>query len=378
VNKPKKVQLNNSIIVKSVLASLLLLGCNDSGPKSAPPPNISERAACLATFNWAYQASGKVRSTAVVDERFVYFSDSDGNLYSVYKHSGELNWQVSFKGSLDSKLVLTDDTLLVTSDAGQLIAVASKNGKLKWQAEIGAILRPEYDYNISSAVVHDGLAYIGQENGSLVGIDLVSGEITWQVDLLSPAHSQPLISDGSICISSMTELSCIDIETKEIQWRQPLDWPNSPASDGDIIIVGSRWDYGIFAFDLKTGQQRWKYTIVDWAPSEPIIQEGITYIGTSDNYAFFAIDNETGERLWRAETIANVFTKAVIADDNVIFSSGYAYNSPGYGVVKAVNLQGETTWSLPGCNFFSSPIVDASSIYIGSDDGYFYSLNINN
>jgi len=121
-----------------------------------------------------------------------------------------------------------------------------------------------------------------------------------------------------------------------------------------------------------------KYSIVDWAPSEPVIQDGIAYIGTSDNYAFFAVDNQSGEMLWRAETTANVFTKAAIVNDKIIFSSGYAYNTPGYVIVKSVNFEGKTLWTLAGCNFFSSPIENDSSIYIGSDDGYFYSLELNN
>lgn len=184
-------------------------------------------------------------------------------------------------------MVLTDNILLVTSDEGFLIAVDPTGGSMNWQAEVENMLRTEYDYNISFAVLYEGLTYNGKENGSLVGVDLFSDELAWQVDFISPAQSQPLFIGDTICNGSMTELSCIDIKTKNILWRQSLDWPNSPVSDGDIIVVGSRWGYGVFAFDLNTREQRWKYSIVDWAPSELVIQVGITYIGKSDNNAFF-------------------------------------------------------------------------------------------
>jgi outer membrane protein assembly factor BamB len=375
----KKTHWNKLIIKCTFLYSLLLVGCDGNGDPNTPPaPSVDEKVPCLTSSTWSYSAAGKVRSTAAVDADFVYFGDSEGNLYSVNKVSGELNWQVSFKGAFDSKLVLVESTLLAVSDDGQLLAVDVSDGSEVWQTEIGKMSRSEYDYNISSPTIHDGKAFIGQENGDLIGVDLRSGEIVWQVNLLSPSHSQPIIVDGSVCISSMTDLSCVDLSTKNIIWSQTLDWPTSPASDGTSLIVGSRWDYGVYSFDLKTGVQNWKHTVVDWAPAEPIIHENIIYIGSSDNHAFLAIDLKNGERLWRAEAIANVFTKAVIFANSIIYSSGYAYNTPGFGVVKAVDFEGEDLWSLPGCNFFSSPIIDESSIFIGSDDGYFYSLDVDN
>jgi len=377
----KGIKKNNkkySFTVLNLASLVMLQACGGDSSPTPPEPTVIEKSQCLTSSKWSYSAQGAVRSTAVIDDYSAYFSDSAGGLYSVDKITGLLNWQVTLTGALDSKLVLINSMLLVTSDAGQLHAISSVDGSTLWQTELGKMQRSEYDYNISSPVVHDGKAFIAKEDGELIGIDLTSGQVVWQVNLQSPSHSKPVINNGNICVSSMTDLSCIDIESAELLWQQVLDWPSSPATDGSTIVVGSRWDYGVYAFDLLTGQQLWKHDVVDWAPAEPIINNGITYIGTSDNHAFLAIDMEKGERLWRAETVANVFTKAVIADDSIIFSSGYAYNTPGFGVVKSVDFNGETLWSIPGCNFFSSPVVDGASVYIGSDDGYFYALDVLN
>lgn len=360
------------------LASLVVLTACGGDSSPTPPPTVIEKSQCLSASKWSYSAEGMVRSTAAFDDNFVYFSDGEGNLYSVDKLTGALNWQIKLSGSLDTKLVIADSALLVTSDAGQFIAVDLSDGNELWRVELGKMQRSEYDYHISSPVVHDGKAFIGKETGELVGIDLTSGEVVWQVELSSPSHTQPVISAGNICLSSMTDLSCVNLASKELMWSEAIQWPSSPASDGSSIIVGSRESYAIYSFDLATGELLWEEPVVDWAPGDPIIVEDTVYIGSSDNHAFLAIELESGERLWRADTVANVFTKAAIAGESIIFSSGYAYNTPGFGVVNSVDFNGETLWSLPGCNFFSSPVVDGSTIYIGSDDGYFYALDVNN
>ncbi len=189
-----------------------------------------------------------MRSSAVVDESKVYFGDSEGSLFALNKLNGDEVWQVYLGGSLDSKILLSEDTLLVTSDAGQLFAIDITNGEQIWQVELGQMVRDEYDYHTSSPEIFDGRAYISMESGELIGIDLASGEITWQVNLWTPSYTQPVISAGNICVSSMTELTCVDLASKKVSWSEKIDQSTSPASDGSSIIVGSRWDYAIYSF----------------------------------------------------------------------------------------------------------------------------------
>jgi outer membrane protein assembly factor BamB len=370
----KRYRLNATCL----FIAIILLGCDGESNTTAPDPTPLIQKQCLSGENWTYAAKGTVKSTAVTDSFDVYFGDSEGNAYSLNKITGELNWQVFLGGALDSKFSLINSILLIVSDKGQLHALNATDGSQIWQTELGDVSRSEYDYNIASPVVADEKVFVGKENGELSGFDLMTGQVKWQVNLQSPAHSLPVVRNGQICVSSKTDVSCSDIENEKLIWSKDIDWPSSPATDGQSVIVGSREDYAIYSFDFSTGEQIWKHDVVDWAPGEPIIDNGNIYIGTSDNYAFLSLSLNTGERQWRADTVANVFTKAAIHDESIIFSSGYAYNTPGFGVVGAVDFHGESLWSLPGCNFFSSAIVDGKSIYIGSDDGYLYSLDVNN
>ncbi len=204
-----------STIMSTLLSAFFLSSCGSDKEKIPPAPSYTTKSSCLDTRQWAFEAKGTVRSTALVEQNFVYFGDSEGNLYSLNQATGTLNWQIELEGALDSKIQLVDDKLLITSDAGKLSAVNPIDGSLQWQTEIGAMLRTEYDYNISSPIVKDKRAFIGQENGSLVGVNVENGEQNWKVDLTSPAHSQPIIVGETICVSSTTDLTCIDIPTKK-------------------------------------------------------------------------------------------------------------------------------------------------------------------
>jgi len=51
----------------------------------------------------------------------------------------------------------------------------------------------------------------------------------------------------------------------------------------------------------------------------------------------------------RDNTVANVFIKIIIADENIILGSGHPYNALSFVLVKVVDKASQTQWSLSGC-----------------------------
>lgn len=358
-----------------ILLSVILIGCN-SEHEEPPETKVKEPSPSVERANWSFHTNAQVRSTALIAESFIYFGDNAGNLYKLNKLTGDNVWQANLEGEIDTSLVNYENTLLVSTSQGILYAINMATGNEVWRTEADPLRRLEYDYFSASPIVYENTVFLPTDSGKLSGFNLNTGEKTWEVQLSEPAHSQAIIAKENICLSSMTRLTCIDIESRAILWDIDIDWPSSPAISGDNIIVGSRWDYGIYSIDINTGIMQWKHDVVDWAPGKPTIYNGTVYIGSSDNHAFLALNATSGERIWRAESIANVFSRAFVNGDIIVFSSGYAYNTPGFGVVKVLNHAGEIIQSVSGTNFFSSPIVENNTIYIGSDDGYFYSIDI--
>ena len=57
----------------------------------------------------------------------------------------------------------------------------------------------------------------------------------------------------------------------------------------------------VTSFDLKTGDQRWKFETKDMVEAPPLVVDGRVFIGSSD-FFFYALDAAGGGLLWKHET----------------------------------------------------------------------------
>jgi outer membrane protein assembly factor BamB len=81
-------------------------------------------------------AENWVWSTPAVDSDTLYFSDVDGNFYSVDTASGNLNWKVMPNGPVTASPLIQADHVLLATESGSLFAV-DRDGKVLWSEEIG-------------------------------------------------------------------------------------------------------------------------------------------------------------------------------------------------------------------------------------------------
>ena len=52
-----------------------------------------------------------------------------------------------------------------------------------------------------------------------------------------------------------------------------------------IVYFGSIDSY-LYALDIKTGKEKWKFKTGDWISSSPAVANGIVYFGSSDGYLY--------------------------------------------------------------------------------------------
>ena len=134
------------------------------------------------------------------------------------------------------------------------------------------------------------------------------------------------------------------------------------------MIVASR-DGKTYAVNTVTHKKKWDFTYgPTWAMSA-VSEHNVAYIGWSDNSLLSAIDVLTEKRNGNFKAvrwfIQNHFSLARI------FTSGSADENL-YCLQKS---SGEKRWSYKtgGC-VYSSPIVDSNTVFVGSDDGFFYAI----
>jgi outer membrane protein assembly factor BamB len=85
------------------------------------------------------------------------------------------------------------------------------------------------------------------------------------------------------------------------------------------VYIGSL-DEHLYALDLPTGKEKWKYKAVSFkAPAS--VRDGRVYIGDGDG-VFHCVDAATGHKVWTYTTGAEIAGGANFSGDSVLFGSG--------------------------------------------------------
>ena len=63
---------------------------------------------------------------------------------------------------------------------------------------------------------------------------------------------------------------------------------SSPAVADGIVFFGSTDNY-LYAVDIKTGREKWKFKTENRVLSSPAVADGVVFFGSTDNY-FYALE----------------------------------------------------------------------------------------
>ncbi|HZR32877.1 MAG TPA: PQQ-binding-like beta-propeller repeat protein [Terriglobales bacterium] len=108
--------------------------------------------------------------------------------------------------------------------------------------------------------------------------------------------------------------------TGAVRWKYEtgLGIASSPAASGDLAVVGSKDGY-LYAFDIPTGQLRWKTQVGQVATAPPVFGDGFVCIQSGGT---LALDAGSGRVLWRAGLGGSVQSVPVLTRDMIYLTSG--------------------------------------------------------
>ncbi|MCS6850400.1 MAG: PQQ-binding-like beta-propeller repeat protein [Gemmataceae bacterium] len=123
---------------------------------------------------------------------------------------------------------------------------------------------------------------------------------------------------GNPLQSGVTEASLP--ETLTVRWRaNTADAIEGAAAIADGVAYVPSQDGHVYAFDLATGQVRWKYQGAPFKAA-PGVRDGVVYVGDGDG-VFHSIDARSGHKRWTFATNAEIVSGANFAGDRVLFGS---------------------------------------------------------
>lgn len=240
---------------------------------------------------------------------------------------------------------------------GATAAVAPRQfHRLKWRYLTGGRV-------VSSPVFHDGVVYLGSDDGSVYALDAMSGQRRWRFATAGPVASTPAVAGGLVYFMSYDgKLYAVEAQSGKLRWKfttggerrfeaknlhgflpknqtiaDPFDlFLSSPVVAEGAVFFGCG-DGNLYALDAATGDLKWKVQTGDVVHASPAYADGVVYVGSWDTY-LYAVEARSGKEKWR-------------------FKSGedpYIHNQVG---------------------FQSSPAVVGGVVYVGCRDSNLYAID---
>lgn len=247
-------------------------------------------------------------------------------------------------------------------------------GKVAWVYQAGGIVEG------SSVIGEDGTIFFCSHDGYLHAVDGSKGRAKWKVCVKNPPLVAKMLRKG------MTSAG------------DGFSSPTPALSAAGVVIVASR-DGSVYAFDVKTGKQRWRHKAGAlfgssaaighsgairiesreagglFGSSPAVGPDGTVYIG-SDDKRLCALNPVTGKQLWKYD-VPQEPHQETIASQPVVSRDNLVYVGTSHGLICAIyGDTGLLAWKRDTRGYMSTLALGGNGlIYAAAAMGFVYALN---
>lgn len=200
-------------------------------------------------------------------------------------------------------------------------------------------------------------------------------KLKWSFQTENRIYSSPTVADGIVYFGGFHSddyyLYAVDLNTGQEKWKfETKGIVFTPSVTNKFVYFGS-WDENLYAVDVNTGKLKWKFKTSGAVESTPTISNGVIYFGSGDFY-LYAVDINTGQEKWKFKADNKISAKPIVLDDVIYFSSNYLYALD----INTVNLKWKFKPNDVSTTIGTSVEIKDGFIYFGNDH-YFYAVDIN-
>jgi outer membrane protein assembly factor BamB len=277
-------------------------------------------------------------------------------------------WTYEAGESIESSAAIVGGTVFVGSQKGELVALSLDNGSVYWKFPTGNPIGE------SSPAYGNGVVYIGDLGGWLNALNATDGKKLWAFKTNGEIKSSPVVIGDQVLIGSYDEtLYCLSARTGAVRWRFKTNGPvhSTPSiSDGMAFIAGC--DELFRAIRLSDGKEVFNVSSGAYTGASPALRGGAAFYGTFDNEVL-SVNLGQKEIAWRYEHPQRKFpfySSAAVTRDRVVVGGRDK-------MVHGITLAGKAAWTFTTrARVESSPAIAGGRVYVGSNDGRFYVLNL--
>lgn len=205
-------------------------------------------------------------------------------------------WYYATGSPVNASPAIVNGVAYIGDDSGTLTAIVTNTGAPKW-----TYVTPSHaPIRSSPAVDVAGNIFFGSSDGNLYEIN-AQGSLVRSITLGGHLGSPSVDDDGVAVGSDNKNVYFLSDSGGKILWMATLSKPvHSPPSydaGARVVVVGD--DSGaVTAFDASTGAQLWKVATDGSVTGAPAISNATVYVGSRDSN-FYALDEKTGAQKWK-------------------------------------------------------------------------------
>ena len=278
-------------------------------------------------------------------------------------------WTWEAGESIESSAAIVGGTVFIGSQKGELTALSLENGSVHWKFPTGSPIGE------SSPGYGNGVIFIGDLGGWLNALNASDGKKLWAFKTNGEIKSSPVVIGDRVLIGSYDEhLYCLSARDGSLKWKFKSNGPvhSTPGiADGMAFIAGC--DEMFRAIRRADGTEVSNVSSGAYTGASPALRGGSAFYGTFDNQV---LEVNLGERKidWRYEHPQRKFpfySSAAVTSTRVVVGGRDK-------LVHGLTLDGKAAWTFATrARVESSPAIAGDRVFVGSNDGRFYVLSLN-
>lgn len=280
-------------------------------------------------------------------------------------------WTYEAGESIESSAAIVGGTVFVAStkgDKGELAALTLDNATVYWKFTTGDPIGE------SSPAYANGVVYIGDLGGWLNAVNAPDGKKLWAFKAGGEIKSSPVVVGDRVLIGSYDEnLYCLSARNGSVIWKFKTNGPvhSTPGiAEGMAFIAGC--DELFRAIRISDGKEVFNVSSGAYTGASPSLRDGLAFYGTFDNEVL-GVNLAERKIAWRYEHPQRKFpfySSAAVTSTRVVIGGRDK-------LVHGLTPDGKAAWTFATrARVESSPAIAGGRVFVGSNDGRFYVLNL--
>ena len=329
-------------------------------------------------LRWSYRTADQVQSSPVFYDGKMVIGSDDGKLYCLEAGNGELVWKFATGGAVQATALILGDRVYFGSSDGFFYCLAlpnPDNGTTKplqlWTYECGAPI-------VSSAHATGDSLFFGCQDGFLYKLSL-EGDFIWKCEIGWDVWASPLVDEENSRVyigATNGNFSSVELEEGTISWTMDAGEVYSSGClwNGTIYLTGGI-SQKLYAINAGNGSVNWSFSTTYDTYSTPSYHDGRIYFGSFEYvWCLPAVDPDDDGNISDSELIWKTPTHDEQGGSSPLLAGGRMYIGSDDGNLYCLDMEtGAVVWNFTTDGYvYSSPSLYNGSIYFGSCDSYVY------